>query len=215
MAAALTIDKLKDYFLPKNASRRNNYSAALNQLAVYNDSIPLYNAIKLVIDTEVTTLTGTDLSNTPASSTIVLASSTGADTTLPAATTSLAGLMSSTDKTRLNNLITLSGVAAAATNLGAFTGGVITDNRTIKQALQDLETAIEDGTGLPLGNLTSTTNDLTITNGTNAVFNASGVAITFNPGNLNLSEIGGSITLDQIPQDGATTGQVLIWDGDS
>ena len=207
---ALTIDKIRQYYLPKNASRVNNFTAASHQLAVYNDSIPLYAAIKLIIDEEVTLAENTNLTNTPAASSVVIESSTGTDTTLAAATTSLAGVMSATDKVRLNNLITLSGVAAAETDLGSFTGGIILNDRTIKQALQDLETAIEDGTGLPLGNLTSTTNDITITGGTNAVFVPTGVTVTFNPGNINLNEFGGTIDLSQIEQGGATSGQLLV-----
>lgn len=38
---------------------------------------------------------------------------------------------------------TLSGVARGATDLGAFTGRAIQDNRKVKEALQDLETALE------------------------------------------------------------------------
>lgn len=41
------------------------------------------------------------------------------------------------------DLVTLSGVAANATSLGSFTGSIIPDNQTNKQALQSLETAIE------------------------------------------------------------------------
>jgi len=44
--------------------------------------------------------------------------------------------------TNVSNLITLTGVAANATNLGSFTGSTIADNETIKGALQDLEDAI-------------------------------------------------------------------------
>lgn len=43
------------------------------------------------------------------------------------------------------DLVTLTGVALGATDLGTFTGETIQDNRTIKQALQDLETAFEIG----------------------------------------------------------------------
>lgn len=42
------------------------------------------------------------------------------------------------------DLVSLSGVAANATDLGAFTGGTIPDDQTIKSALQYLETAVED-----------------------------------------------------------------------
>ena len=39
----------------------------------------------------------------------------------------------------VDDLITLSGVAEQATNLGTFSGSIIADNETIKGALQDLE----------------------------------------------------------------------------
>ena len=43
----------------------------------------------------------------------------------------------------VDDLITLSGVAENATDLGTFTGSTITNNTTIKPALQELETALE------------------------------------------------------------------------
>ena len=42
-----------------------------------------------------------------------------------------------------NKVYTLAGVSTGATDLGTFTGDIITDNTTIKIALQDLETKIE------------------------------------------------------------------------
>jgi hypothetical protein len=42
------------------------------------------------------------------------------------------------------DLITLSGVAQGAVNLGSFTGATIPDSQTVKQALQSLETAYEE-----------------------------------------------------------------------
>lgn len=47
----------------------------------------------------------------------------------------------------VNDLITLSGVAENATTLGTFTGSTITDNTTVKVALQELETAIGGASG--------------------------------------------------------------------
>jgi len=47
----------------------------------------------------------------------------------------------------VDNLVTLSGVALDATNLGSFTGNTIPDDQTNKQALQALETAHESHTG--------------------------------------------------------------------
>lgn len=212
---ALTIDKLKKYYLPLNVSRVNNLLASQESIAVYNDSINLYQGIKLVVDDVIGAISNTDLAATYSPGTIVITSSTGNDATLNAATTSLAGVMSSTDKTRLNNIITLSGVAAAATNLGSFTGGLISDNRTIKQALQELENSVETGSGLPLGLLSSTNTDITVTGGTNAVFNPGGVEITFNPGNVGLHQLGGALNLSQINPDSASAGDYIIYDGNN
>lgn len=46
-----------------------------------------------------------------------------------------------------DDLITLSGVAEGSTNLGTFTGSTISDSRTVKAALQDLETSLESVSG--------------------------------------------------------------------
>ena len=47
------------------------------------------------------------------------------------------------NETHIDNLVTLSGVAKDATNLGTFTGTTISDSVTVKTALQSLETALE------------------------------------------------------------------------
>lgn len=116
-----------------------------------------------------------------------VASDSGTDATLTSATTSLAGLMSAGDKTKLEfitvtgasdldeltediaDVITLSGVAANAENLGTFTGTVIADNQTIKAAIQALETHVQ--TGMSIFDLTNVsgsvaTNDLLVWDGT-------------------------------------------------
>lgn len=51
------------------------------------------------------------------------------------------------NEVHIDNLVTLSGVAKDAENLGSFTGSIITDNSTVKVALQELETEMEDGAG--------------------------------------------------------------------
>lgn len=51
----------------------------------------------------------------------------------------------------VDDLITLTGVAEGATNLGTFTGTTITNNSTIKTALQELETKVEASAGDPAG----------------------------------------------------------------
>ena len=45
--------------------------------------------------------------------------------------------------TNVGDLVTLSGVAQNAEDLGTFTGSTIADTQTVKQALQALETAVE------------------------------------------------------------------------
>lgn len=47
----------------------------------------------------------------------------------------------------VSHLVTLSGVAVDSDNLGSFSGTTIADNQTIKQALQDLESAVEAVSG--------------------------------------------------------------------
>lgn len=56
--------------------------------------------------------------------------------------TSFSGLSDNVD-----NLVTLSGVSSDSTDLGTFTGSTISDNVTIKTALQDLETQLDSVAG--------------------------------------------------------------------
>ena len=51
------------------------------------------------------------------------------------------------DGSAIDNLATLTGVAKNSTNLGTFTGSTISDSRTVKAALQDLETSLEQVSG--------------------------------------------------------------------
>lgn len=56
--------------------------------------------------------------------------------------------------TDVTALVTLSGVASGSTDLGTFTGSIVTDNTSVKAAVQELETAIEakvtlDGSNIP------------------------------------------------------------------
>lgn len=68
--------------------------------------------------------------------------------------------------TDVSDLVTLTGVPVNSTDLGTFTGSIITNNDTIKEALQELETAIES---LPdpivyQGTWNATTNTPTLAN---------------------------------------------------
>lgn len=118
---------------------------------------------------------------TRTSTTLPVTNSNGTGITIPEATTTLAGLLNGADKTKLGfitvtqavnldtmesdiaALQTLSGVAAAAVNLGTFTGTTIADNSTIKAALQALETALETYTIKTATD--SATIDFTVTSG--------------------------------------------------
>jgi hypothetical protein len=86
-------------------------------------------------------------------STLDITSSSGADVTVPAATTSLTGLMTSADKTELTSLRTI--VGTTGNNLGTFTGISIPDNTTIKPALQSLETSMEGYAAAYVGSTTN------------------------------------------------------------
>jgi len=59
------------------------------------------------------------------------------------AASSLTSLINA-NETHIDNMATLTGVAKDATALGTFTGSTISDAETIKGALQDLETAVEN-----------------------------------------------------------------------
>jgi hypothetical protein len=107
-------------------------------------------------------LSSVDLSIASQTSTQVVVGNTGGtNASLPLATGLLAGIIPATDKAKIDyisvtgavdlddinqnliDLITLSGLPANSTDLGSFTGGIITANTDIKTALQDLETKIE------------------------------------------------------------------------
>lgn len=92
----------------------------------------------------------TNLTFSRNSTTVTVISDTGTDAILPASTSLLAGIMTATDKVNLTSLITLSGLVAGSNHLGTFTGSIIPDSVTIKQALQSLESAIVT-TPLPVG----------------------------------------------------------------
>lgn len=99
----------------------------------------------------------TNLTYAPLSGSGIVISSTGTDATIPARTGSFAGLMLPSDMTTLTDLVTLTGIPANSVNLGTFSGSIIPDGVSIKDALQALETATSGatsingitGTGLP------------------------------------------------------------------
>jgi len=158
---ALTLDKLRDAWIPKSIyARPNNLSESQAGVAFFNDSINLYDAI--ILASASGSADPTDLSSSLTSTTVTILSSTGDDVVLSGASTTEAGVMTATDKVNLSGLLTLDGVANGATNLGTFTGSIISDNTTIKAALQELEDAIDIIPSLTFGDLTSSTSAITV-----------------------------------------------------
>ncbi len=117
-----------------------------------------------IVTVDIPATTGvTNLGYTASAINGIITNSSGSAATLPLGTGTNAGLQSPTDKSKLdligitqavnldtvesnvNNLVTLSGVAADSTNLGTFTGAIIPDNVNVKAALQALETDAEIG----------------------------------------------------------------------
>lgn len=86
---------------------------------------------------------GTDLSFLRTANDVTIYSSTGTDIQIFGAGSTLAGWMTASDKNNLTALIALGGVGNGISNLGTFTGSIISDNTNIKNALQQLETAVE------------------------------------------------------------------------
>ena len=85
--------------------------------------------------------------------------------------------------TAVGDLNTLSGVSQNATDLGTFTGSTIADNRDIKEALQDLETELEDGAGsltADSGTADFASGTVTVSGGVGLSTSATGETLTVN-----------------------------------
>jgi hypothetical protein len=120
---------------------------------------------KVKLDGIASGATLTNLGNTPGASTVVITNSGGSDTTLPAATTTLAGVMTGADKTKLDGIAT----GATLTNLGNTPGAstvVITNsggnNTTLPAATVSLAGVM---TSADKVFITPTTTTLTLVNG--------------------------------------------------
>lgn len=210
----MTITEIKRIFLPKNTLvNRNNAEEAKGSAPLPNDAISLYDTVVSIANYLGFSSGGaTDLTASTTSSTVTIISSTGTDATIPAVTTSTAGAMTGTDKTNLQGLLSLDGVADGATNLGTFTGTIIPDSSTIKSALQALETSVGSIVVPTTGNLTSLTSALSVVNGTNAVI-GTGTTVTVVPASISLSSLGGTLPLIKLSTTGATLNDVITFDG--
>ena len=134
---------------PTALNTLNELAAALNDDASAASSLTaLINANETHID-NLATLTGVAKDSTGLGT--FSGSTIGDSATIKAALQSLetsletkgsAGSVTSVS-TNVGDLVTLSGVAQNAEDLGTFTGSTISDNVTVKAALQALETAVE------------------------------------------------------------------------
>ena len=92
--------------------------------------------------------------------------------------------------TAVGDLNTLTGVAQNEEDLGEFTGSTIADNRTIKEALQDLETELEDGAGsltADSGSADFAGGTVTISGGVGLSTSATGETLTVNLDNTTVT----------------------------
>ena len=133
------------------------------------------------------------------------------DTTIPtsAAVKDYTDTVAAANETHIDNIVTLSGVSKDSTHLGTFTGTTISDSRTVKQALQDLETSLETVSGgganatsvATASTDTDATHYLTFVDGNNATKTQENIltdaGVTYNP-STNLLSVGeiSATTLD-------------------
>ena len=137
----------------------NELAAALNDDANFSTTVTnLINANETHIDNAVTltgvakdvTNLGTFTGSTITDNQTVKAALQLLETKVEAVQTDVDGNESDADtaiaanETHIDNLATLSGVAKDETSLATFTGSTISDSRTVKQALQELETSLEE-----------------------------------------------------------------------
>lgn len=176
-----SLEQLKQIYITKNIRKSSdNLYEASKTLIPHADAISLLKVLEdftyyYPVNSNLSlslTATSADIS---ASNTIVI----------PSATTTLAGVMSATQVNTLNSLVSLSGVPALSTDLGTFSGSVIPDNATIKQALEALDVAFttgSDGNGIYSGSGTVPANTVATLSG-NFKFNydTTYTAITLNP----------------------------------
>ncbi len=140
-------------------------SNVLNETDLSSDSpsaLPTQHAVKAYVDSAISTVQSDVDANELASDNAESALSGRLDTLEadPTTATALAAVQADVDQNEvdadaaiaanevhIDNAATLSGVAKDSVNLGTFTGSTISDNITIKAALQDLETGVDNALG--------------------------------------------------------------------
>ena len=119
------------------------------------------------------------------------------------------------DGTYQDNLQTLTGVSAGSVNLGSFGGSTISNNVSIKDALQDLETSLESLTAFaPDGNIASDNfRDAIEELGINKLDKSGGTMTgNINMGTNNITNTG-TVTANSFVKAGGTSSEFLKADG--
>jgi len=213
-------DKYKRLYFSNNIIKSNRTTTVSNFGKIAsagggNEGLEMVEWINERIDSgdiAISGITGTNLTNIiNGDNKSVINSSTGTGAILLTATASYDGVMSKEDKVALTSLNTLTGVAVNSTHLGTFTGTVIPNNVTIKQAFQSLETSLEANI-TSFGDLTSSSAAIVITNGAGSV-KGTGAQLSLNPALIQLSTLGGTLPLNKLSTTSATTGQVIAYNG--
>lgn len=107
----------------------------------------------------------TDLTSVTTTTNVTIASSTGTDAVIPAASSVNAGVMTTIDfNLNQNNGLVIG--ASGAANLGTFPGSIISNNTTIKTALTELEAAIGAAAGNTDLSFTRTATTVTVVSST-------------------------------------------------
>lgn len=128
-----------------NTQSASDNSTKLATTAYVDTAVATVNEINELLDVTITSVADNDVLayDTSASKFINQDASEAGLATV----TQLNTKLNSSDHTKasldVDHLITLSGVSDASDNLGTFTGSTISDNDTVKGALQDLETTVE------------------------------------------------------------------------
>lgn len=100
----------------------------------------------------------------------------------------------------LNAVRILTGVPILSENLGSFTGTTISDNTTIKNALQEMETAHESEVGADLQTLSVAGDQLSISQGNTVTLPPTGITGTLTENVIPVADANGDLTDSELSQ---------------
>lgn len=124
------------------ASRELLVNTDTDRVHVGDGTTPGGNPLALLSDVTSSSRT-TNLSGSGTASVYTVASDTGTDATIPAATNAAAGVATAAHITELEAIRTILGGVAGGTDLGAFTGSTLSDSSVLRTVLQEVETELE------------------------------------------------------------------------